>query len=157
MSDEVTTAQRRPSRIELGRYLTEVGALRPEWKAAFEALPREWFLPDLMWAYDMASGTSEAVSRSSDPTAWESTADANVPLVTQWDDGHHTGTAPGTEATSSSSMPTLVFDMLHDLDVHPGHKILEIVLRPAAAGGEVLSRLWLPVRGTCVKNTDAYL
>ncbi|WP_336298843.1 methyltransferase domain-containing protein [Streptomyces cinnabarinus] len=79
-----------------------------------------------MWPFDMETGRSVPVSRSKDPAAWFGYADADVPVVTQWDDGQHTGTEPGTVATSSASMPSVVFRMLRDLDVQPGNRTLEI-------------------------------
>ncbi|MFE9610180.1 methyltransferase domain-containing protein [Streptomyces sp. NPDC006012] len=112
---------------EPARSLRETGALAPAWAEAFRAVPRARFLPDLVWAYDMATGRSLPVSRTDDPEAWERAARANVPLVTQWDDGAHSGgTAPGTVATSSASMPSVVAAMLRDLDVNDGMRVLEI-------------------------------
>ncbi|WP_107416705.1 MULTISPECIES: methyltransferase domain-containing protein [unclassified Streptomyces] len=118
--------QDRPSRTELGRVLMAAGALTPDWAPAYAHVPRAAFLPDLMWPFDMASGRSVPVSRSDDPQSWQDYADADVPIVTQWDDGLHRGTEPGTEPTSSASMPSVVFRMLRDLDVSPGHRALEI-------------------------------
>ncbi|MFI1183271.1 methyltransferase domain-containing protein [Streptomyces sp. NPDC020799] len=115
-----------PGLAELGRALTAAGALSAEWAAAFAAVPRAAFLPDLMWPYDMGAGRSIAVSRADDPEAWQGFADADVPVVTQWDDGEHSGTAPGRVSTSSASMPSVVFSMLRDLDVRPGHRVLEV-------------------------------
>ncbi|MFD3522574.1 methyltransferase domain-containing protein [Streptomyces sp. NPDC058653] len=108
------------------RSLLETVALAPDWAEAFRAVPRSWFLPDLVWAHDMASGRSAPVSRSRDPEGWERVAYANVPLVTQWDDGAHTGTESGTVPTSSASMPSVVAAMLRDLDVSDGTRVLEI-------------------------------
>jgi hypothetical protein len=67
----------------------------------------------------MATGRSVPVARSEDPEAWQRAAYADVPIVTQWDDGHHTGTKPGTMATSSASMPYVVASMLRELGCVP--------------------------------------
>ncbi|MFC8080408.1 methyltransferase domain-containing protein [Streptomyces sp. NPDC057307] len=111
---------------ELVRSLLGTGALTPEWADTFRAVPRAWFLPGLVWAHDMATGRSVPVSRADDPDAWERAAYANVPLVTQWDDGRHTGTEPGAVPTSSASMPSVVAAMLRDLEVSDGMRVLEI-------------------------------
>ena len=112
--------------MELGRYLVEKGSLIADWAPAFAAVPRTDFLPEVMWPHDRETGKATAVSRSDDPDAWYAYAGSNVPIVTQWDDGQHEGSEPGRAFTSSSSMPSLVFSMLADLDVHSGHRVLEI-------------------------------
>lgn len=66
------------------------------------------------------------MSRSESPETWSLHADSDAPIVTQWDDGKHEGPGPGIVPTSSASMPSVVFSMLHDLDVEPGHRALEI-------------------------------
>ncbi|WP_328876259.1 methyltransferase domain-containing protein [Streptomyces sp. NBC_00287] len=118
--------QERPSRTELGRVLMSGGALASDWAPSFAAVPRSSFLPDLMWPFDMTTGRSVPVSRSQDAAAWYGYADSDVPVVTQWDDGKHSGTEPGQVSTSSASMPSVVFRMLRDLDVQPGNRVLEI-------------------------------
>ncbi|MEU9112953.1 methyltransferase domain-containing protein [Streptomyces sp. NPDC048483] len=121
------TPDERPGNTELGRALTAVGALPPDWAPAYAALPRSAFLPDLIWPFDMAAGRSVAVNKPDAPARWHEYADAaDVPIVTQWDDGAHTATEPGEAPTSSASMPSVVFRMLQDLDLRPGHKTLEI-------------------------------
>ncbi|MGV9311572.1 methyltransferase domain-containing protein [Streptomyces sp. NPDC003691] len=102
------------------------GALTPGWVPSFEAVPRSAFLPDAIWPYDMDTGTSTRVSRSDDPGTWQAYADADVPIVTQWDDGAPAGAGPGRLSTSSASMPGVVARMLRDLDVRPGARVLEI-------------------------------
>jgi protein-L-isoaspartate(D-aspartate) O-methyltransferase len=122
----LTSEQEGRASDELARSLLNTGALTPEWAETFRAVPRSLFLPDLVWAYDMASGRSEPVIRSNDPEAWYRAAYANVPLVTQWDDGAHTGTEPGTVPTSSASMPSVVAAMLRELDASAGMRVLEV-------------------------------
>ncbi|UQA94958.1 methyltransferase domain-containing protein [Streptomyces halobius] len=122
----LTSEQEGRAGDELARSLLETGALTPEWAQTFRAVPRKLFLPDLIWAHDMATGRSVPLSRNDDPEGWARAAYANVPLVIQWDDGKHTGTAPGTVPTSSASMPSVVAAMLRDLDVSDGMRVLEV-------------------------------
>ncbi|MDH6188925.1 protein-L-isoaspartate O-methyltransferase [Streptomyces sp. CZ24] len=118
--------QGRPSHTGLGRALMTGGALAPDWLPAFTEVPRSAFLPELMWPFAMEAGRSVPVSRSGDPESWLAYADADVPIVTQWDDGRHAGTEPGEVSTSSASMPSVVFRMLRALDVRGDHRVLEI-------------------------------
>ncbi|MFF3750968.1 methyltransferase domain-containing protein [Streptomyces sp. NPDC002018] len=111
---------------ELTRHLLARGVLTAEWAKAFRAVPRSLFLPDLFWAFDTATGRSEAVVRGDDPAGWERAAYRDIPLVTQWDDGRHTGIEPGSTGTSSASMPSVVASMLRDLDVSDGMRVLEV-------------------------------
>ncbi|MCS0637036.1 methyltransferase domain-containing protein [Streptomyces sp. LP05-1] len=138
----------RPGHKELGRVLVAGGVLAGEWIPAFEAVPRAAFLPELIWPFDMETGRSVPVSWSAEPGVWSGYAEADVPIVTQWDDGAHTGTEPGEVATSSASMPSVVFRMLRDLDVRPGQRVLEIgtgtgwnaaLLAQRAGSGQVVS------------------
>ncbi|MGW7003937.1 methyltransferase domain-containing protein [Streptomyces sp. NPDC054933] len=103
-----------------------MGVLTADWVSAFEAVDRAWFLPDVMWAHDMATGRNEVVDRSADPEGWLLVADSDVPIVTQWDDGAHEGLEPGRVPTSSGSMPSVVFRMLRDLAVADGQRVLEV-------------------------------
>ncbi|MGW2701554.1 methyltransferase domain-containing protein [Streptomyces sp. NPDC001340] len=112
-------------RSELGRSLLARGAMTPDWMDAFLAVPRSAFLPEVMWPFDMESGTHVAVDLREEPGLWFSYADADVPIVTQWDDGTSDG-EPVRVPTSSASMPSVVFRMLRDLDVQAGQDVLEI-------------------------------
>lgn len=122
----VTGQKVRPGRAELGRRLDESGVLTPEWAQTFHAVDRALFLPDVMWPFDMETQTSVTCDRATDPERWYASVDANVPITTQWDDGHHTGPTAGRVPTSSASMPSVVMAMLAELDVHDGHRVLEI-------------------------------
>ncbi|MFF3071720.1 methyltransferase domain-containing protein [Kitasatospora sp. NPDC057936] len=95
------------------------------WATAFDAVPRSLFLPDLIWAHDMATGKSRPLDRTEDERGWSAAAAADIPIVTQWDDGAHAGRKPGTVPTSSASMPSLVASMLDDLQAEPGMRVME--------------------------------
>lgn len=125
MSDRSLEQEDRASDA-LARSLLDAGSMTPDWAESFTAVPRPLFLPSLMWAHDMATGTSAPVSETDDPQEWLRQAYADVPIVTQWDDGEHVGTKPGDVSTSSASMPSVVTSMLRDLDVSPDHRVLEI-------------------------------
>ncbi|MBT2487403.1 protein-L-isoaspartate(D-aspartate) O-methyltransferase [Streptomyces sp. ISL-96] len=111
----------------LASALVETGALTTDWLPAFEAVPRELFVPDRIWP-GIADGTRQEalISRTDDSQAWRSAVYSDIPLTTQWDDGKHQGDGLGTTPTSSNSMPRMVFSMLADLDVHAGNTVLEI-------------------------------
>ncbi|MEV4096272.1 protein-L-isoaspartate(D-aspartate) O-methyltransferase [Streptosporangium saharense] len=108
----------------LRELLRDSGVLTAEWEKPFEAAPRRLFLPEVMWP--SVEGENIVVSKADDPEEWRRWADTDVPIVTQWDDGDHTGPERGTLATSSSSMPSLVFDMFADLSVEDGMRVLEV-------------------------------
>jgi hypothetical protein len=92
----------------LVRSLLNDNSMSPDWAEAFEAVPRADFLPDGIWAHDMVTGSSTYVDRQTDPGTWEHHAQSmRAPIITQWDDGKHTGTDPGHTPTSSSSEPRL--------------------------------------------------
>ncbi|MEU8138213.1 methyltransferase domain-containing protein [Streptodolium elevatio] len=115
-----------PSAASLAALLTEADVMPPGWAAIFAAVPRAVFVPDLVWAHDPATGAYTALDRSSDPDAWTAAVYGNTALVTQWDDGDHTGPEPGRLATSSASMPSVVADMLYDLKVSDGDRVLDV-------------------------------
>jgi protein-L-isoaspartate O-methyltransferase len=116
----------KPAPPEWVRALLSAGGLRPDWAPIFADVPRRLFLPDLMWPYDPQTGGYRTVNKAHDPPTWERWADADTALVTQWDDGNHVGSKPGAVATSSASAPTLVAQMLDDLDIQPRHRVLDV-------------------------------
>lgn len=128
-------------RYALGRSLLERKAMTSDWMQSFAAVPRAAFLPDVIWPYDMDTATTVTVDRREDPLRWQEYADADVPIVTQWDDGRSNGL--GTVSTSSVSMPSVVFRMLGDLDVQPGHCVLEIGTGTGWNAGLLTHRLGL--------------
>jgi protein-L-isoaspartate O-methyltransferase len=138
----VTLADLEEGRSALGRSLLSRKDLTSDWVPSFAAVPRAPFLPDVMWPYDMDTSTTVAVDRREDPATWYGYADANVPIVTQWDDGASDG--PGTVSTSSASMPSVVFGMLRDLHVADGHRVLEIGTGTGWNAALLAHRLGLP-------------
>ncbi|MEU1821763.1 protein-L-isoaspartate(D-aspartate) O-methyltransferase [Streptomyces abikoensis] len=128
----------RPSRHELGRVLFETKAMSSDWAPTFAAVDRAAFLPDLIWPWDMETGTSVAVDRTTDPDSWYAAVDTDQPIVTQWDDGEHSGTAPGHVSTSSSSAPSVNYGLFQDLDADEGMNVLDV----ATGTGETAGALY---------------
>ncbi|MEV5602954.1 methyltransferase domain-containing protein [Streptomyces sp. NPDC052299] len=124
MSEQTVSAY--ATREEVAYALTTGGVLKTGWLDAYARVPRQAFLPDTIWPYDMASGRTVHVSRTEDAQAWRGYANADVPVVTQWDDGAHAGREPGRLSTSSASMPSVVFRMLDALTVDDYCRVLEI-------------------------------
>ncbi|MCF2525612.1 methyltransferase domain-containing protein [Yinghuangia soli] len=88
---------------------------------------RRDFIPDVIWPFDSATETyGAAVDRQATPGRWSEFVSADIPLVTQWDDGAHTGPEPGRLATSSASMSGAVADMLTALQPAVGGAYLDI-------------------------------
>jgi protein-L-isoaspartate O-methyltransferase len=110
---------------QLIRSLLQAGTLSADWAAAFTAYPRSLFLPDRMWPM-CDDGEYLTVDKINDASQWLRWAHADVPIVTQWDDGRHTRSEPGDEPTSSSSMPSMVAAMFTDLDVIDRARVLEV-------------------------------
>lgn len=98
------------------------GRLSSGWRAAFEASPRHLFVPERAWRVP-SSGEAVPIDRRADPHGWMDAVYCGDIIVTQLDDGESSG--PGSY-TSSCSMPELVVSMLEHLDVHDGHRVLEI-------------------------------
>ncbi|MCP2338625.1 hypothetical protein [Actinomadura rupiterrae] len=77
--------------------LAEAGDLVPEWRPAFEAVPRHLFVPDTVWVED--GDRLLPVHRADDETAWLELCYANEFVITQVDDGVPAG--PGQVAGKS--------------------------------------------------------
>lgn len=89
-------------------------------------VPREPFVPPVVWQHDPSLGGFTAVSRRESNDEWQSLVDADEPIVTQVDDGRTPPGQTGLHPTSSCSQPSLVLAMQNALDVHSGHRVLEI-------------------------------
>lgn len=101
------------------------GALLPDWRLSFLALPRVQFIPDTIW--HEVDGLLRPVHRAEDPDRWLVLASDKDAVVTQVDDGYCTGSGDvGGIPTSSASMPKMVALMLKYLDIHGGERVLEV-------------------------------
>ncbi|WP_329138525.1 ATP-grasp peptide maturase system methyltransferase [Streptomyces sp. NBC_00670] len=119
-----------PERRALADRLEKAGVLRtPRWRAAVEAVPRELFLrPGIFLPVD--GGRWRPVTAvGADPAEWARIVYSDKSLVTQLDGRLTADRAPDPVAgspTSSSTTPVTVVDMIEQLDVEDGHRVLEI-------------------------------
>ena len=110
---------------ELVKGLAAEGTLDKQWREAFLAVPREVFIPELIWRY--AGDDLVPLRRAEDPREWLRRAYGPRYMVTQVDDGTPAGPdGRGREATSSASRPDIVALMLQAGHVEPGMRVLEI-------------------------------
>ncbi|MGG2464189.1 methyltransferase domain-containing protein [Streptomyces sp. RGM 3693] len=130
----------RPGCERLGRSLSIAGILPPDWQTTFDAVDRAQFLPDVMWPWGMTRRASVPIDKTLNPEAWYAATDSDQPIVTQWDDGRHAGTAPGKTATSSSSLPSVVYRLLHELDVDAGMNVLDVGTGTGETAGALTHR-----------------
>lgn len=113
--------------LTLARLLATRGVFTDaSWHRAVLATDRTPFIPDTLYTTDPAHPGWECPVPRSDPR-WAQWVTGDYALVTQVDDGHPTGPhGRGRVATSSISQPSLVVDMLQQLDAADGHRVLEI-------------------------------
>jgi protein-L-isoaspartate O-methyltransferase len=105
--------------------LTAEGVLPQWWRPAFLAVPREVFIPEVIWRYD--GDDLVPLRRSQDPDEWLRRVYGPRYIVTQVDDGSPPGPEErGRVATSSASRPDIVALMLDAGRVEPGMRVLEI-------------------------------
>ena len=115
--------------------LSSSGALTPDWRAAFLAVPRHLFVPDLVWREGEDGCGLQEVRRAEQPDTWLAMVYRDEPVITQINDGASPGfpgAPPDLSAarhilyTSSTSMPSVVAEMLGALRAEPGMSVLEI-------------------------------
>jgi protein-L-isoaspartate O-methyltransferase len=101
---------------------------RSRWDDAISRVPREWFIPEVIYRQERDRGGNDylPVSRSADTELWWDLVRADAAVITQVEDGHPGPDGTGYEVTSSASQPDLVVDMLECLDPQPDDRVLEI-------------------------------
>ncbi len=114
-----------PSWAGLVEDLAAEGVLGDPWRAVFLAVPREVFIPEVIWRY--AGDDLVPLRRSEEPWEWLRRAYGPRYVVTQVDDGTPAGPeGRGRMATSSASRPDIVALMLGAGQLEPGMRVLEI-------------------------------
>ncbi|MFD4654186.1 methyltransferase domain-containing protein [Kitasatospora sp. NPDC058444] len=93
--------------------LRESGALSADWEPVFRGVPRGLFVPDRI------RHKGEWIDRSEHPLEWGELVASDIPLVTRLDED-------GRTPSSSSSMPTVVAQMLRHLQVSDGMRVLDV-------------------------------
>ncbi|MFJ6718105.1 ATP-grasp peptide maturase system methyltransferase [Streptomyces sp. NPDC091259] len=117
-------------RHALADRLEVAGAVRmPAWRKAVEAVPRELFLHPGVFLPAGVGLWLPVTAASTDPAEWAELAYSDESLVTQLDNqltaDQASGPVSGTP-TSSSTVPQLVLEMIEELEVEDGHRVLEI-------------------------------
>ncbi len=126
-----------PSRLlaELVDGLSSSGALTHEWRAAFLAVPRHLFVPDLVWREGEDGSGPQPLRRAEQPDTGLQMVYRDDPIITQINDGAPPSVPSGsadptpprrTVYTSSTSMPSVVAEMLTALRPELGMSVLEI-------------------------------
>ncbi|NEA54379.1 methyltransferase domain-containing protein [Streptomyces sp. SID13666] len=107
------------TRQRLVEILEHKGALSPEWAAAVAGVDRALFVPDTYQYRD------SLIAKKDSPEKWARYVYGDTPLITQVNDGK--SVEGGYELpTSSTSMPSLMLQMLGLLEVGNGHHVLEV-------------------------------
>lgn len=115
-------------RASLAQKLSRDGDPRsPEWRKAVEETPRHVYVPSF---YRQTNGVWESVTPD-DPDYLDAVY-SDTSLTTQVRDGR---------ATSSSSQPSLMLDMLEALDVEDGHTVGEVATGTGYNGGLICHRV----------------
>ncbi|MEU3558662.1 methyltransferase domain-containing protein [Kitasatospora sp. NPDC006786] len=97
----------------LSDALRESGALSADWEPVFRGVPRRLFVPDRI------RHGGEWIDRNERPVEWGELVGSDIPLVTRLDED-------GRTPSSSSSMPTVVAQMLRHLQVSDSMRVMDI-------------------------------
>ncbi|WP_371652516.1 MULTISPECIES: methyltransferase domain-containing protein [unclassified Streptomyces] len=111
---------------QLAQQLTTAGKLSGPWRAAYEAVPRRHFIPDVAWVKPDGPAPGYSIDRDQDELSWLRAVYSDASIVTQLDGG--TGdlrTGKGTP-TSSCSAPGIVFTILKILDARDADRVLDV-------------------------------
>lgn len=115
------------SPVQLAADLHDAGRLADTWLESFRQVRREDFIPRRIW-FRTEIGY-EPLTQDADPERWLRLVYSDTALVTQVEDGDGDGDGEGANValvpTSSSSMPRVVAEMLDQLQVEEGHRVLE--------------------------------
>jgi protein-L-isoaspartate O-methyltransferase len=102
------------------------GKIPAAWADVIGAVDRARFIPDRIWVYDDRN-EPQPLDRDTDPQQWWQVVYSDTAIMTQFDNGATVWPdTTGDHPTSSASQPSLMLDMLTNLDVHDGHRVLEI-------------------------------
>lgn len=123
---KTTSRMTRPVKMA-ERLLAELaGTIPAGWGEVIRAVQRALFIPARIWVYD-AGDEPQPIDREIDPQWWWQVVTSDTAIMTQFDNGATVWPdTTGDRPTSSASRPSLVLSMLAALDVHEGHRVLEI-------------------------------
>lgn len=110
----------------LADHLTAMGRLTGPWRAAYEAAPRNLFVPDVAWAVPDGPEPGYAIDRADDAARWWDAVYSDTSIVTQFDDGAGDVRTGKGSPSCSCSAPGVVFTTLEALDPRDHHRALEI-------------------------------
>ena len=110
----------------LRRVESVTGRLPDALRGAMLAVPRDRFLPDVVWIRDAGERAMRRCDRRTAPEQWMSAAYDDVAVVVQVRDGAEVGPGETPWPSSSASQPSIVAGMLLALDPRDGDRVLEI-------------------------------
>ncbi len=102
------------------------GKIPTAWADVVGVVDRAKFIPARIWVYDDRN-EPQSLDWGTDPQRWRQVVYSDTAIMTQFDNGAIAWPdTTGDHPTSSASQPSLVLDMLANLDVQDGHRVLEI-------------------------------